>query len=213
MKKGSYLLILTFLLASLGVLIYFYTLEEHVISANIYLSKTLQAGLHPFVPLLRVISSVEYFIIPMSYVLPFYFYFKKQKLLTALTFLSASSWIVGRILKEFFLGPCPGVDIVNHLYPMFGGLERFFRTQCFPSGHVFDYVSILGMNLYLCRKVFRKDKFQIVNILLTVFIISTIGLSRVALGAHWVTDVVAGYLFGGAWLSLLIYFYRQLSKD
>jgi membrane-associated phospholipid phosphatase len=40
------------------------------------------------------------------------------------------------------------------------------------------------------------------------FMLAFIGISRVYLGEHWLTDVVGGYLFGGIWLWLTIQLYQ-----
>jgi membrane-associated phospholipid phosphatase len=38
--------------------------------------------------------------------------------------------------------------------------------------------------------------------------VALIGLSRIYVGQHWASDVLAAYLLGSVWLSLSILFYR-----
>jgi undecaprenyl-diphosphatase len=42
---------------------------------------------------------------------------------------------------------------------------------------------------------------------LSAFLIIAVSISRIYLGAHWATDVIGGYLFGCAYLGIILKYY------
>ncbi len=74
----------------------------------------------------------------------------------------------------------------------------------FPSGHSMGAFIFYGM---LCMLFFMFLKSRIakaIMIVSTVLIIVMIGLSRVYLGVHYPSDVLAGYAAGGVWLTVCL---------
>jgi undecaprenyl-diphosphatase len=49
---------------------------------------------------------------------------------------------------------------------------------------------------------------RIVSVVVAVCWFVTIGLTRVFLGYHWLTDVIAGWLLGLAWVAIVITCHR-----
>lgn len=70
----------------------------------------------------------------------------------------------------------------------------------FPSAHAILSVTLYGFIAYMLHKQYPKYSRSIVSI--AVLIILTIGFSRLYLGVHFPSDVIAGYLLGGVWLLL-----------
>jgi undecaprenyl-diphosphatase len=56
----------------------------------------------------------------------------------------------------------------------------------------------------LCRWVVRRWAGQVAVWALTITAIIVIGFSRLYLGVHFVTDVLAGWLLGTAWTATII---------
>ncbi|MEP0930252.1 MULTISPECIES: phosphatase PAP2 family protein [Cyanophyceae] len=72
-------------------------------------------------------------------------------------------------------------------------------SYSFPSGHALGSMVLYGFSAYLLAQRFRKQKRLVYAG--AVVLIGGIGLSRLYLGVHWPTDVLAGYGIGFLWIS------------
>jgi len=106
---------------------------------------------------------------------------------------AASGDVVNLVLKNVFLRPRP--DVVPHLRDVSG-------TTSFPSGHAMEsaiiYLTLGAMLMQLAER--RVTKIYCIG--LAVFLTLVVGITRVFLGVHYPTDVVAGWMFGFFWASL-----------
>lgn len=85
--------------------------------------------------------------------------------------------------------------------------EMWFATSSFPSGHAFGSMVVLGLLAYASVQHLVSPWSIAVPIALGLLIF-TIGVSRVYLGAHYPTDVIAGWALGAVMLTLIIMFVR-----
>ncbi len=77
----------------------------------------------------------------------------------------------------------------------------FLETSAsFPSGHATIAVSFYGFIAYLIIKKVNEKKYRVPVILSGIIIALLIGFSRLYLGVHYLSDVLAGYLIGLLWL-------------
>ncbi|MFP7756295.1 VTT domain-containing protein [Thermodesulfobacteriota bacterium B35] len=83
------------------------------------------------------------------------------------------------------------------------------QQWAFPSSHATMAVVVYGFLALLCGRELPPGRRWLPGALATLFI-TAIGFSRLYLGAHWFSDVAAGYALGTAWLILLAlsYFHR-----
>lgn len=73
----------------------------------------------------------------------------------------------------------------------------------FPSGHAMVSLVIYGLIGYLLSKQFPQWWGAIASV--TVILILGIGFTRLYLGVHWPTDIIAGYAAGIVWLVACIF--------
>jgi membrane-associated phospholipid phosphatase len=81
-------------------------------------------------------------------------------------------------------------------------------SESFPSGHTLNAVAIVGVIAYLVALRRTSQRARIAIGLGALAYVIVIGFTRVFLGHHWFTDVLAGFVLGAAWLALVITAHR-----
>ncbi len=71
--------------------------------------------------------------------------------------------------------------------------ERFFS---FPSGHATIVVALYGFLAYLVFRFSAKWQNKVNAVFFSAVIIAAVGISRLYLGAHYLSDVIGGYFLG-----------------
>jgi undecaprenyl-diphosphatase len=134
-------------------------------------------------------------------------------ILTAwLTFLSRS-WrpiiLIGGAAAVSTTATTVGKRLVGRTRPDHSEAVPPFETSpSFPSGHTLNTTVVIGVLLYILCLQFHKLWVRIAAITAGVIFIIAMGLSRVFLGHHWLTDVMAGWLLGLAWVAMVILAHR-----
>jgi undecaprenyl-diphosphatase len=70
----------------------------------------------------------------------------------------------------------------------------------FPSGHVFVAVVFFGGLFYVVTVMERRRRWRLFNAAVSGTLLLGVAYSRLYLNAHWLTDVLAGFAGGGAYL-------------
>jgi undecaprenyl-diphosphatase len=110
--------------------------------------------------------------------------------------------IVSALLKDLFQRPRP--ELVPHI--------AYASNTSFPSGHsMMSAVTYLTLGALLARAHERK-RLKAYFLLLAALLSFLVGVSRVYLGVHWPTDVLAGWTAGAVWALLCWLVARRLQS-
>lgn len=106
-----------------------------------------------------------------------------------------------------------GKTIVGRARPPLAlAVPPYEYAPSFPSGHTLNSTVIALMLGYLAWWLAPALWVRVACPLGAALWAAAMGLSRVYLGHHWITDVIFGWLFGLAWLALLITVHRILLR-
>ncbi len=87
----------------------------------------------------------------------------------------------------------PRPEVEEQLITAFG--------KSFPSGHAMSSTVTYGALLLVFLPLLRGRRHKILAMVATVTLVVAIGLSRLFLGVHYVSDVLGGWVLGLAWLA------------
>jgi membrane-associated phospholipid phosphatase len=110
-----------------------------------------------------------------------------------LVFSVAGALVLDLALKNAFHRPRPA--------PFFGDLPHSYS---FPSGHALFSFCFYGVLAGLLSARLRSPGLKVLVWVLAAALIAAIGLSRIYLGVHYPSDVLAGYLAAAVWVSSLV---------
>jgi undecaprenyl-diphosphatase len=111
--------------------------------------------------------------------------------------------VLSLLLKRFFARPRP--ELVSHLSAVY--------TSSFPSGHsMLSAVVYLTLGALLARLV-EGPALKIYIILVAMLLTLLVGVSRVYMGVHYPTDVLAGWSVGLSWAILCWLVARRLQRQ
>ncbi len=121
-------------------------------------------------------------------------------------------WQKERRYFDRWMGSMVGVGIIN----LIKGLVARERPPgemaiieqggfSYPSGHSYIAMAIYGWLVYWAGKKIGNKKIRGLWLGFGLAFVALLAGSRVYLGVHWVSDVLAGLAMGGMWLAIMIY--------
>lgn len=109
--------------------------------------------------------------------------------------------ILNRLLKLYFERARPDL----HRLIEIGGYS-------FPSGHAMNAFSFYSILAFLLWRHVPTQAGRVAVILFSGFMIAAIGTSRIYLGVHYPSDVIAGYLASGFWVTTVICVFQRYQE-
>lgn len=139
------------------------------------------------------------FLFCLSVITVFYLYTKRKKDALIFSSILYTGVIINLILKEFFHRPRP------HLFTLIAE-----NSYSFPSGHAMNSFVFYTAIAYFILRASNNITLAFVTSGIAIIIIVLIGISRIYLGAHYPSDVIAGYVGGFFWFISAILFEKTI---
>jgi undecaprenyl-diphosphatase len=178
----------------------------NIFAIDLFVSHLVQSFSSPLV--YSYLYSVSYIgnVVPIFFILVaslLYFYFTKHRKAALYLFFSTGIGVgISTLLKIIVARPRPSTELVN----------VFVRHNdfSFPSTHTTIFAIVFGFLFYYLTIHNKNNPYnKLIRLLLSILIIS-VGISRIYLGAHWLSDVVGGYLLG---FTVLIISLKQFKNE
>lgn len=140
--------------------------------------------------------------IPLTFSIAGIFWALRFRLESIFLLLSSSSTLLNWLVKRLIKRPRPTSELVT--------VTRVINQPSFPSGHVMHYMNWFGLLTYFLATNWKSGRLRNIIITICTAMILLVGPSRVYLGAHWPSDVMAGYIYGGLWFGGMMTLYLRI---
>jgi undecaprenyl-diphosphatase len=110
--------------------------------------------------------------------------------------------VLNPLLKDVIDRPRPSPDLVR--------LTEQVSGSSFPSGHALGAVLFYGSLALVAREAIGRRWLRIVTQIVAVAAIALAGFGRIYVGAHWLSDVIGGYLWGTILLLVVVQLRRRI---
>ena len=94
--------------------------------------------------------------------------------------------------------------LVHRQRPFIDGPFVDWSGYSFASGHTIGATLLYGQLLLVVLPALKARHWRLLSIFSAISLVALVGFSRIALGAHFLTDVLAAILFGIVWLALCL---------
>ena len=102
--------------------------------------------------------------------------------------------------------------LVHRHRPFEDGWFVDWSGYSFASGHTIGATLLYGQLALFLIPVIKSRRGRVLVLSASTFVVALVGFSRIALGAHYFTDVLGGIFFGMMWLTLCLFIARPLQR-
>ena len=127
---------------------------------------------------------------------------KDKKLAASISINLVLVYLINVIIKEIVARPRPEILRLVHE-----------TSYSFPSGHAMVSAGFYGYLIYIAYKKLSKKSLRNTVIALLSILILLIGISRIYLGVHYASDVLAGFVLSIAYLGLFTHIIKTTFKE
>jgi membrane-associated phospholipid phosphatase len=102
--------------------------------------------------------------------------------------------------------------LVHRQRPFIDGPFVDWSGYSFASGHTIGATLLYGQLLLLVLPALKARHWRLLSICSAISLVVLVGFSRIALGAHFLTDVLAAVLFGTIWLAFCLFASKPMRR-